>query len=165
MAAGETLISMDVRFNTPPPSNAATFFTRNSRPILRFDPDTDSHAIFPAIMPKSYTGNGVDVILYWMSDQTAGNVMWAASFEACSPSGHDLDNDDFAQEQSQAGTAPSTSGVLTYTTISFADGVQMDSVMAGMPFRLRVTRDADNSADTCTGQAQLLFVEVRERSA
>lgn len=165
MAAGETLLSMDARFNTPPSINAATFYTRNARPVIRFHPDNAQSALFPAIMPRSYTGNGVDVIIYWVSDATAGNVVWAAAFESCSPGGHDLDSDDFAQEQTAVGSAPSTSGVMTYTTISFSDGVQMDSVSSGVPFRLKVTRRASDSLDTCTGYAQLLFIEVREKTS
>ena len=38
----------------------------------------------------------------------------------------------------------------------------MDSVAVGEGFRLRINRDADNILDTLVGDAELLFVELKE---
>ena len=47
-------------------------------------------------------------------------------------------------------------------SIAFADGAEMDSVAAGNAFRVQITRDANNAADTATGDAELVAVHIKE---
>ena len=51
--------------------------------------------------------------------------------------------------------------MLQYTEIAFSNA-QIDGLLAGEAFRLRVSRDATNGADTMAGDAELFGIELRE---
>ena len=80
------------------------------------------------------------------------------------PAHTDIDADSFAADQGGSITANGTSGISSNTDIAFTSGAQMDSLAAGEPFRLRVTRDGDGTTgtDNATGDAQLWLIEMRE---
>ena len=164
MASGNTLIEFFPYNNEPPTANYATLDTRNQHPCLDFDADTDESSVFTGVMPRHYAGTtGVTVTLYWAAaTATANDCVWDVSWERIDDEGLDIDADSFAAVQSATATAPGTSGQVQYTTIAFTDGAQMDSVVAGELFRLKVTRDANNGSDDMAGDAELLGVEIRE---
>lgn len=163
MASGDSLSKWGARACGLPSSNFATPDTRNSHDVLDFDAGTDESALFTGVLDPAYDGGGVTVYLTWMaSSATSGNCVWGAAFERIAANSHDLDSDSFATANTATGAADGTSGEVTVTTIAFTSGAQMDSVAAGELFRLKVYRDADNGSDTMTGDAELLFVEIRE---
>lgn len=163
MASGNTLITFTPAANEPPTSNPATLDSRNGHPVLDFDASTDESAIFSGVLPRSYSGGGLTVTPIWGgTSATTGNVVWNAKFERLEDEGTDMDSDSFASAQAATGAAPSTSGALQYTPITFTSGAQMDSLAAGEMFRLKVTRDADNGSDTMAGDAELVGVEIKE---
>lgn len=165
MASGDTLVSFTALNNEPPASNYATLDTRNSIPVLDFNDSTDETAEFGAVMPRNYAGGGVTVTLGWMATDTTvtpHNVVWNAAFKSVSDDADDLDTKAFAAVNAATDAEASASGEVAYTTITFTDGEDMDSVAAGEYFRLKVTRDADNGSDTLTDDAELLFVEIKE---
>lgn len=165
MAAGDTLLIFTPLCNEPPSSNAATFDTRNLHPVLDFDASTNESAIFSAVMPRHYGGGGVTVYLHYaMTTATADTIDWDVAFERIGDQQLDIDSDSFADANSvDDTTVPSTSGNVDVVSVAFTDGADMDSVAAGEGFRLRVTRDA--SSDDASGDAELLFVELRETPA
>jgi len=162
MASGDTLCVFGPLHNEPPSSNAATFDTRNSRPCLDFDASTDESCVFSCIMPQNYAGTtGVTVILKWAAstDNNAAHTCdWEVAFEDWSAL--DLDGDDFAAANTTTDNPSATLGVITSTSITFTDGADMDSVAAGDPFRVKVTRDADGG--DMTGDAELYALEIQE---
>lgn len=163
MASGDTLIAFYPADNEPPTSAYATLDTRNAHPVLDFDDSTDESAVFTGILPRHYGGGGITVYLHWAATSaTSGTARWSVAVEAIAA--QDIDSDGFASAQTAGGTAHGTSGVETVTSIAFTDGAQMDSVVAGGAFRLKVTRDADGTSgtDDMTGDAELLCVEVKE---
>lgn len=163
MASNDTLCIFTPLGNEPPASNYATLDIRNAHPCLDFDDTTDETAQWTDVLPRNYAGGGVTVTLFWAaSTATTGNVVWDAQFERLEDEGTDIDADSFAAVQSATAAAPGTSGAVQYTTIAFTHGAQMDSVAAGELFRVRVSRDANNGADTMTGDAELLGLELRE---
>ena len=116
--------------------------------------------MFSAVLPRSYAGGGLTVYLHWMATTAiTGNVVWTAEIERCNT---DLDADSFAAAQSVTDTCNGTSGIIEVASIAFTDGAQMDSLAAGEVFRIKVSRDADNGADTLVGDAELVAVEIRE---
>lgn len=163
MASGDTLCVFTALSNMPPAASFATLDTRNAHPVLDFDAAADENAIFGAILPRAYGGGGLTVTIVWSATSaTSGNVIWNAAIERLDTA-TDTDADSFATAQAASAAATSgTSGNLTYTTITFTSGAQMDSLAAGEAFRLKVTRDADNGSDTMTGDAELHRVEVKE---
>jgi hypothetical protein len=149
--------------NNPPSSSYATLDTRNAHPVLDFDAGSDESAIFAGVLPTTYAGGGLTVDIYWAaSSATSGAVKWNAEIERIDASSLDIDADSFASAQTATTTAAGTSGQVVKTSITFTDGAQMDSLAAGEAFRLRITRDANDAADTMTGDAEVLRVVVRE---
>lgn len=144
--------------NQPPATNFATLDTRNSILVLEFDATTQESAVFVGVMPDNVVlTNGLTVRLFWMADTaTSGNVRWGISFEEA---GTDNDSDSFSTVTQANGTANGTSGIETITSITATD---IDSLVAGDRYRLKITRIADDATnDTMTGDAQLIAVEVR----
>lgn len=164
MPSGNSLVAFGAADNHPPATLYAVPDVRNSHPCLDFDAATAWDACFEAVLPRHYSGLGLTLVLAWMAaTATSGNVMWKASIERLDAGGQDLDSDGFATAQAAAAAAANAaSGVLTYTTITFSAGANMDSLAIGEAFRLRVTRDAANGSDTMTGYAQLVSAELRE---
>jgi hypothetical protein len=145
-----------------PSSNAASGASRNGHAVVAYDDTTDESVIFEGVMSKDYSASDLTAKLHWVAaTATSGNVRWNVAFERMAANGHDIDADDFAAVQAATGAANATSGKLTVTSIAFTQA-QADSIAAGEAFRLKVTRDADNAADTMTGDAQLLRVQVEQ---
>lgn len=162
MASGDTLITFVPQSNEPPTANFATLDTRNNHPILDFDDTTNEDAIYSGVMPQHYSGGGLTVFLHYaMTSATSGDVDLDASFERIGDQQQDIDSDGFAGAQSVDNTTvPGTSGLVDIVSIAFTNGAQIDSIIVGDGFRIKVIRDA--ASDTATGDLELLFVEIRE---
>ncbi len=161
MASGDTLLILHPFSNEPPSSNYATLDLRNQHPVLDFDKDTDESAVFSAVMPQNYTAvRGVIVFIHWSADGvTVNDVIWDVSFERIGDGRQDVDSDGFAAVNSVTDTAPGTDGYVTIENVAFTDGADMDSVAAGELFRIKITRDTD---DSLAADAELHAVEIRE---
>jgi hypothetical protein len=144
--------------NQPPASNFATLDTRNSVMVLDFDASTDEQAVFVGVIPEAAVlTSGITVRLFWAATSaTSGACRWDVQFE--DTVGHDIDADGFDTIASATTTTSGTSGAVNLTSITITT---IDSLVAGDAFRLRVNRDANNAADTMTGDAELVAVEVR----
>ena len=162
MATGDSLLLFTPSDNVPPASNFATLDTRNLHLVLDFDASTNESAVFEGVMPQNYAGGGVTVFIHYaMSTATSGDIDWDVAFERIGDQQLDIDSDSFAAVNSvDTTTVPATSGLVDVVSIAFTNGADMDSVVAGEAFRLKLTRDATN--DSATGDAELLAVEVRE---
>ena len=80
----------------------------------------------------------------------------------------DLDADSFVASAAGnrfAQTAPGSASQPAIDSISIAKGSDMDSVVAGDPFRLKIRRDANGTSqtDSMTGDAELYRIEIREK--
>ena len=163
MASGDSLLSIFPGSAEYPASGYATFDSRNVHPLIDFDDTTDEYVVFRDVLPNAYDNSGLTVKLIWVAaTATSGNVVWNVAFERINDEGFDIDADGFATAQSATAAAPSTSGYAQYTSITFTDGAQMDSLAAGELFRIKVLRDADNASDTMTGDAELMAVIIEE---
>lgn len=148
-----------------PAASFATQDTRNTHPVLDFDAAADECAYFGGYLNSTYAGGGLNVVLAWMATSaTTGATGWLVSIEAHPDDALDLDADSFVADNSSSATTASASGEVQYTTISFTDGADMDSLAAGESYRLRVCRDGDGSVvtDDMTGDAELYKVLVLE---
>jgi len=145
------------RDNQPTATAFATLDSRNSIAILDFDDASTESAVFVSIMPEAAVlGSGLTVFLDWMATTaTSGNVRWSISFERCNT---DLDTDSFDTAVAATATTAGTSGVPTFTSITITT---IDGITAGDLFRIRVQRLGGDGADTMTGDAELIAVEVR----
>lgn len=162
MASGDSLCRFKPNDNEVLTANYAEVDTRNQHFVLDFDGGTNESAVFKDVMPQHYAAGGVTVFIHYsMSSATSNDIDWDAAFERVSDSIQDIDSDGFAAVQSTDGTTvPATSGHVDIIEIGFSDGSEMDSVVAGDGFRLKITRDAAN--DTSTTDSELWIVEIRE---
>ena len=147
-----------------PATNYATLDTRNTHPVLDFDPTTQETVYFHGVMPDNYDGEGITVQIWWtVTTVTSGTVGWEADFELMT--GLDIDADSFNATSnsipsgSPKTTVSATNGTIQTTSENIADGTQMDSLVAGSLFRLRIRRDVAN--DTAANDAELHMVEMR----
>jgi hypothetical protein len=161
MASGDTLARFTACCGRPPASNSPAFDTRNAHTILKFDQSTNESIFFEDVMPSSYAGGAVNVILHWGAEAGAGNVVWAVAFERIADEDLDIDSDSFATAVTATAAAPTTQGKLQYTTVAFTAG-QIDSVAPSEAFRLKVTRNASDGSDTTAADAFLRSVQVQE---
>jgi hypothetical protein len=165
MASNETLVIFTPLHNEPPATSFATLDTRNSHPTLDFDGAADEEAVFTAIMPRNYGGGGITIISYWsFTSATSGSLRVQTSIERMDVSSLDIDADSFATANSAGGTAPGTSGQIIAVTTVHASGAEMDGLLAGEMFRLKIRRDADGTSgtDDIVSDAECLGVEIRE---
>lgn len=146
--------------NQPPASAFATLDTRNSIALLDFDDTTEEAAIFFGAVPEAASlGSGLKVRIHWMAtSSTTGNVRWGAQFERGNT---DLDSNSFDTAVEATTAAPGTSGIPTVTELTIPT---IDGLTAGDPYRVRIYRDTSDGADTMTGDAELVAVEVRSGS-
>ncbi len=159
MSSGDSLLAFYPDQNQPPGTIPATPDLRNLHPVLDFDATIDEEAVFSAVMPEHYGGGGVTVeIHYSMSSATTNNTVWQGAFERIGIGSQDVDSDGFAAFNSSGQDAvPGTSGFVGIATITFTNGADMDSVVAGELFRFKVRRDADDTSatDNAVGDAEM----------
>lgn len=154
----KTLATFTARENLPPATNFATLDTRNAIPVTEYDATTEESGAYIGVIPEGANlSSGLLVRLWWMGDTaTSGNVRWGVQFEK---SGTDVDVDSFDSLTEVTSAASATSGIETVAEITCT---AIDSLAAGDRFRLRVVRRAADAADTMTGDAQLVAVEIRQ---
>jgi len=147
--------------NQPPALNAASSDTRNSIKVLDFDSSTNESAVFVGVIPEgANTNNGLKVRIRWMATTaTSGAVHWGAQFMNLNT---DCDSDSFAAATEGNTTTNATSGTPNTTELLFM--FNTDGLVAGDFFRLKIYRAADNPADTMSGDAELIAVEVQTES-
>lgn len=163
MASGDTLCRFTMLDAQPAPTLVAQIYGRNFHRVVGFYDSGGNRAIvFSDIMPRNYSGGGVTVYLHYaMTSATSNTVDWDAAFERIGDQQQDLDTDGFAGAQSVDNTTvPGTAGLVDIVSISFTDGAQMDNIAVGEGFRLKITRDSAN--DDAAGNAELIFVEIKE---
>ncbi len=166
MASGDLLLLWQPLNNEPPATIPATPDQRNGHPCLDFDATTDEEAVFSGVMPANYAGGGVTVKIHFaISTQNNNNSVWQTSFERIGTGQQDLDADGFAAAKSSGQVAsPATVGFVGVASIAHTSGAEMDSVVAGEMFRLKVRRDADSTSatDDVASDAELVALALYE---
>jgi len=149
------------------PSPAAEFSAlRGSWSVANYDGATQSeHRSFVGRLPLTYNSGGITVTLVICAvSATSGTSRWIAAFERMVPGTLDADVDDFATGQS-AGVAMTagSAGVFFEVTITFTNG-QIDGLLAGELFRLKITRDplGTTGTDDIGTDVSLVGVSMRE---
>ena len=163
MATTDTLAVFTPLHNEPPASAYATLDTRNAHPVLDFDGSTDEEAVFTGVMPDNYASGGLTVKVHVaFTSATSGTANIECHLERIT--GLDIDADSFATFQDVGVTANGTSGIEVVGSITFTSGAQMDSIVVGDLFRLKIRRDADgtNGTDDITTDMELLGIEITE---
>ena len=160
MASGETLLRFTPQCNEPPATNFATLDLRNEHPVLDFA--LNEIAIFSSIFPRNYSGLGLTVLLHYaMSVDVADDIKLEISFERIGEV-LDIDGDSFAAAQDTGDiVVPGTCGLVNIISTVHTDGAQIDGLLAGEGFRLKVERVAVAGVDAAN-DLELRFIEIRE---
>ena len=161
MASGDTLAIFMPYDDEPPSTLYALSGLRNGHPTLQFDDTTAWAAVFTGIMPQNYSNaTGVTVFIAATAIAISGTMGWTVELERMDAA-TDLDADSFAGAQTvTAATVPGTSGFPLTLSLAITKGANMDSIVAGDLFRIRIKRDVAN--DTAVGNTELLGLEIRE---
>ncbi len=167
MASGDTLIVFHPYNNEPPSSNYASLDLRNLHPVIAFGALVgDKEAVFSSIIPQNYDGGGFTVFLHYSGEiATTGDVVFQTAFERIGDQQQDVDADSFAAfESSGAIAVPGTSGLVDIISIPHTTGAQIDNILIGEKFRLKIRRDVDDTSatDTFSFNIELHAVEIRE---
>jgi hypothetical protein len=147
----------------PPISNFAILDKLNSSPVLNFDATTAWSTVFSSLLHTDYnSNNGFTADIYWVSSAaTTGNVRWGVAFERDAVGITPLSADTFNTMLYLSGSTNATATKLNKTSIVFTNS-QIGGILAGDPFRVKVTRDAADGTDTMVGDAKLWKLIVRE---
>lgn len=127
---------------------------------LAFDPDTEEAAFF-RFLAVSYGSGNLTVTVDWYADTaSSGDVIWGAALAAITPDAdtQDVETDGLATAATVTDTHLGTTGQrLHRVTITVSS---LDSLAADDDVTLRIYRDADDAADTMTGDAVLVRLTV-----
>ena len=162
MSSGDTLLIFQPFNNEPPENDGAIRDYRNNHPVLDFEQNSGTFAVFSAIMPRNYDGGGITSYTHWSADGvTVNEVIWGLAFERIGTA-QDVDNDSFAAFKTVTGTAPGTDGFVAIDNIAFTNGAEIDNIEVGELFRIKVWRNAEAAGDDMAADAELHAVELKE---
>jgi len=147
MPPGATVATMDVRAGGSTPAESVL--------VWDFDDTIDEFMDFLCKL-EGYAGGGLTFTLVWSATTaTTNEVVWGIAIRAMPDDTEDIDGAHAYQYNYVTDTAPSASGEVSYPTVAFTDGADMDSWAEGELAIVRVTRDADNGDDDLVGDAEL----------
>ena len=120
-----------------------------------FDAATDEYMDFLCAM-KGYAGGGLTFILPWSAaSATTGVTRWGIAIRRLQDDVEDIDTAQTYDFNEVDDTTATVSGEVAYATVTFTNGVDMDSWADGELAVARIFRNADHANDTMTGDAQL----------
>lgn len=168
MASGDPVCQI---IKAMPPGTV--YATEDSRPggstpaesvqVWDFDDTTAEYMDFLCVL-RGYDGGGLTFSIPWSATSAVtGDVLWGIAIRRMVDEAEDIDaahTYDF--NNATADTAPSASGELSYPTIAFTNGADMDSWAEGELAIVRVRRLPTDAADNMVGDAELWAVEGRE---
>ena len=161
MASGDPVVQ--VLRVMPPGASAATMDARagGSTPaenvvVYDFDASSDEYIDFLCQL-NGYDSGGLTFTLAWAaSSGTSNSVVWGIAIRRLGDDAEDIDTSHSYAFNETTDTAPSASGELSYPTVTFTDGADMDSWADGELAIVRVMRNADDGSDDMTGDAELV---------
>lgn len=151
-----TLCGWDADNAKLPGTNPARRVWRGDTPLLEFNgATTNLIALFIGVVPQVYGGAALTAKLHVGVNGTSDDTDWDVEVE--NMVGQDLDTDGFDTVNSTDGTATPGTDIPQIISVTLTND---DSIDAGDPFRLRVTRDG--ISDAFAGVAWLFFLELEE---
>lgn len=160
MASGDAVVQ--ILSVMPPATTYATFDTRaggstpaENFPVWDFDPDASEYLDFLCKL-EGYAGGGLTFTIVWSATSaTSGQTRWEIGIRRVQDDAEDVDTSHSYVTNGASDTAASASGEVSYPTIAFTDGADMDSWAEGELAIVRIYRDHDHGDDGMTGDAEL----------
>jgi hypothetical protein len=123
-----------------------------------YDAAQEEWLVWQLRMPDDYAATPVVKLQWLAASATTGAVVWDVRISATTPGDTtDVDAKGFAAANTATTTVPGTAGYLAETSITVTNA---DSLAAGDFIAVRVARAATDSADTATGDVELLTVSL-----
>lgn len=145
----------DVRLGGSPPNE--------SFPVWDFDDSALEHLDLFCVLSPTYSGNGLTIQIVWSATSaTSNNVVWNAAIRRIADDVEDADASHVYNYNASFATAPNVSGEVSYDNITFLSGSEMDGLVAGEHFVLRIRRNATSINDTMVGDAELWSLVIKE---
>lgn len=167
MASGKPVV--EVINALPPGSSAATRDVRvggstpaESWEVFDFNDTTDEYMDFLCRLSEDYASGGLTFTLPWSSTATTGVCRWGIAIRRVQDDAEDVDTSETYDFNEVDDTTASAAGELSYPTITFTDGADMNSWAAGELAMVRVYRNADHGNDTLSGDAELWGIFGKE---
>lgn len=130
--------------------------------IYSFDAATAEYLDFKCRL-HGYDGGGLTFSLPWSAaSATTGGVRWGIAIRALVDDAEDVDASHTYDFNEVTDTAASASGELSYPTITFTNGADMDSWADGELAIVRVYRNVSHAGDDMSGDAELWDLFGRE---
>jgi hypothetical protein len=161
-AAGDVLDYFTAGDAIFPQGSTAYSLGLNSHPLVCHPEAKDAFIDFPGVV---YPSGFVVVHLFWSATAVLGDVQWQLSWERDNPPalfvpGVDLNIDSFAAAQTTLSPAPTVLGRLQEAAVLFTPA-EMDDVVVGNPYRLRIRRQGGMAPDNMTGDALLFRISLQ----
>jgi len=160
MASGDPVVQV---IDTMPPgatSAALTARAGGSTPaesviVYAFDASSSEYMDFKCKL-VGYAGGGLTFTIVWSAAlATSGQTRWEIGVRRMADDAEDIDGSHTYVTNGVSDTAASASGEVSYPTIAFTDGADMDSWAEGEIAIVRIYRDHDHGDDGMTGDAEL----------
>lgn len=167
MASGDQVVQI---IRAMPPATA--YATEDVRPggstpaesviVYDFDPSATEYMDFLAYL-SGYAGGGLTFTLPWSATSaTTGGVRWEVAIRRLQDDAEDVDGAQTYDFNGVTDTTASASGELSYPTVTFTDGADMDSWASGELAIIRVRRKHDDAGDDMSGDAELWAIIGKE---
>jgi len=105
---------------------------------------------------EGYDGGGLTFTLPWSAaSATVNETRWGIAIRRIEDDAEDMDASHTYDYNDVDDTAPSASGELSYPTVTFTHGVDMDSWAEGELAIVRLRRNATHANDDMSGDAEL----------
>lgn len=170
MASGETVFKFRAPHGTPPGTLGASLdwvpgasTPAENMPVYDFDAAADTYMDFFDTMPENYGGGGLTIdIEVSASVATSSNFRLAIAFRLRDTT-DDWDTTAHTYVYNEVSVAvPGTVGLSVVGEITFTNGADMDSVIAGSQYVLRIYRNQGHGDDLATGDMQLERIHGKE---
>lgn len=131
--------------------------------VWAFDAATIEYLDFKCYLLPNYAGGGLTFTLPWSATSATSNATrWGIAVRRVADDAEDIDAAHTYDYNDVDDTAASASGELSYPTVAFTDGADMDSWAAGEIAIVRVRRNASHANDNMTGDAELWTIIGKE---
>lgn len=130
--------------------------------VWDFDAASTEYMDFKCML-RGYDGGGLTFTLPWSATSaTSGGVRWEVAIRRLPDDAEDIDASQTYDFNGVADPCASLSGELSYPTIAFTHGADMDSWADGEMAIIRVRRKHDDAGDDMAGDAELWLLTGRE---
>lgn len=130
-------------------------------PVIDFQGSgADEYILLGCRLSEDYAGGGIKLRVRWISTGTSGSVRWVGSIRSTDVGDSLTTTFTWSTNEQAVVTATSgTAGTEVESVIVFADGAQMNSIVAGKAFTLRLHRNPGHASDTLTDIDARLVVQ------